>query len=105
MAKLKINGKDYDIPAVTLGQLRGGVLEKMKESDKLLETSWLDSVMLRGQIIADAMVAKYKDEFTMDDVFNSLDPASTASAFIALLGASGITQPGEATAAKTEAGT
>ena len=105
MAKLKINDKEYDIPAVTLGQLRGGMLEKMKESDKLLETSWLDSIMLRGQIIAEAMTARYKDAFTSEDVMNSLDATSTGAAFMALLGASGITAPGEATAAKTEAGT
>ena len=105
MAKLTIKDIEYDIPAVTLGQLRGGMLERMKKSDELSNTSWLDCVMLRGEIIADAMIAKYPNQFTTEDVLNVLDPATTGTAFLALLGASGITTPGEAPATKIEAGT
>jgi len=105
MASLKIKDKEYDIPAVTLGQLRAGMLEKMKKSDELLQTSYLDSVMLRGEILAEALMAKYPGQFTVDEVLDSLDPASVAASFMALLGMSGITPPGEAQATKNEAGT
>ena len=104
-AKLTIKGKEYDIPAVTLGQLRAGMLEKMKRSDELSNTSWMDAIMLRGEIVAEAMVAKYGDEFSTEDVLNSLDATTTGTSFLALLGVSGITTPGEATATRTEAGT
>lgn len=104
MATLTINGKEYIIPAVTLGQLRAGMMDKMKKSDELVEKNWLDSVMLRGELVAEALIAKYPN-LTVEDVLNALDPISTGSCFLALLGASGITTPGEATATKSEAGT
>lgn len=101
MAKLTIKDKDYDIPTVTLGQLRGGMIESMKKSDEMAKDDWLGCVMLRGEIIAKAMIKKYPD-LTEEDILDSLDPQQTNVAFLALLG---ISPAGETPATRTEAGT
>lgn len=104
MASLNIKGKDYTVPAATLGQLRSGMAQKLKESDdivggKIDGKTWVDAVILRGEIIAEAMAAKYQD-LTIDDVMTVLDMENTNTAWLGFLGASGL-KMGEAAATGT----
>lgn len=99
---VKVNDKEYPVPPMTLGQLRRGLLEKLKESDKLAETSWLETAMMRGEIVANIIAEKYG--LDPNDVFDSLDLHNFNPIWLEFMGLSGF-KPGEVKAAETQTGT
>ena len=101
---MKIGEKDYDVPALTLGQLRNGVLKMIQEHDELLTANkYYESIDMRGRIIAKALMSKYP-ELKEDEVLNALDLANIGPAWLNLLGMSGF-KPGEAMAVVKDSGT
>ena len=101
----KIGDKDYIVPALSLGQLRGGVLEKLKEHDQLVADGKLfETMALRGEIILAALRRNYPD---LDEtiIWDSLDMSNTGPVWLAVLGASGFTEPTVPPAPKTNGAT
>lgn len=102
-----INGTIYIVPAISLGQLRNGVLTKLKDHDLLVAAEkTFDAMILRGEIILEALQRNYPD-FEPEVLWNWLDMSNTGPLWLSILGASGFA-PGETeavTAAKTIDGT
>lgn len=100
--KITIEGEDFTVPALSLGQLRNGVLKQLEEHDKVLaEGGVFAAAEIRGNIILAALRRNYPD-FSEDKLFAHLDLANTGQLWLSVLGASGFT-PGEAQAADGKA--
>lgn len=86
----KIGDESYVVPALSLGQLRSGLLAKLQEHDKLVaEGKIFETVTLRGEIILAALRRNYPD-FSEAKLFDCLDMATTGPIWLAVLGASGL---------------
>lgn len=105
MATIKVGGKDYEIPVFTLGQLRRGLLEKLREHDRLAkEEKVFDAMALRGEVIFETLKRKYP-EIEEAEVYDAIDMNNQGVIWLALLGMSGF-KPGEVEAAtEAKAGT
>lgn len=89
-----IDGTSYEVPAITLGQLRGGLLDKIREHDKLNEDGkTFEALIMRGEIIAEALRKKHKD-LSVDAIMDALDMGNMQDVWMAVLGVSGL-KPGE----------
>lgn len=90
--EVELAGQTFIIPPLTLGQLRGGVRDKMKENDRLVgEGQWYEALDIKAQIIAEAMRRNYP-HMTPEDVADLLDLKSYARAWNVVLGGSGLLQ-------------
>lgn len=86
----KIGDESYIVPALSLGQLRSGLLEKLKEHDALVaEGKIFETMTIRGDVILAALRRNYPD-FPEEKLFESLDMANTSQIWLAVLGASGL---------------
>jgi hypothetical protein len=97
---LVIDGETFVVPALSLGQLRSGILAKLQEHDKLLEEGKLfESYILRGEVIVAALRRNYP---TLDEakIMDGLDLRSIGPIWLTVLGSSGFS-PGEKVAAET----
>lgn len=94
---LKVGDETLIVPALSLGQLRNGMLAKLQEHDKLIaEGRAFDSLAVRGEIILAAIRRNYPD-YDEQELFDHLDMSNTAPIWLAVLGASGF-NVGERTA-------
>lgn len=101
---VKIGEDEYVLPALSLGQLRNGVLAKLQQHDKLVEEGKLfDILTIRGEIIFAALKRNYPD-FDEAKLLDHLDMSNTTRMFNIVIGVSGLgeTQAG-ATAATSPA--
>ncbi len=99
--KIKIDDEELVIPALSLGQLRGGVIQTLEEHDKLLaEGKTFDVTLKRGEIILEALRRNYPN-YPAEKLFNFLDMQNTREIWLVVLGASGFNM-GETPAATTE---
>lgn len=97
--KVNINGEEYVIPPLSLGQLRNGALGFLQEHDRLIaETKVFEAYEIRSKVILLALQRNYPD-FQEDKLVSFLDMANIGSIWLSVLGASGFT-PGEEIAAK-----
>lgn len=97
---IKIGDKEFIVPPLSLGQLRNGALTKLKEHDlKLAEGQTWEAMVLRGEIILEALRRNYPD-FEEQTLFDWLDVGNCGPLWLSVLGASGFT-PGEVKAAGT----
>lgn len=102
--KVKLADSELIIPALSLGQLRSGVLDLMKKHDDVVSSGDLFSAMtIRGQIITIAAQRNYPD-VTEDQIMAGLDLSNTTEIWNSILGLSGFKPKedglGEATAAE-----
>lgn len=105
---LTIGDKEYNVPPLSLGQLRNGALELLKEHDALsaqpeAERSasyGYDLFQLRGRVILLALQRNYP-ELTEDFVFGGLDMENTNDIFLKVIGLSGFNLGEAVAAAKT----
>ena len=89
-----IGAEKYVVPALSLGQLRNGILPMLREHDKLIaEDKTFDAMEIRGKVILEALRRNYPD-FDETKLFDFLDMANTQQIWLAVLGASGFA-PGE----------
>jgi hypothetical protein len=96
--KITIEGQEYLVPALSLGQLRTGLLDKIKEHDALVaEGKTFDVMVLRGEIILAALKRNYPD-FDEAKLMSYLDMSNVRDLWLHILGASGFS-PGETVAA------
>jgi hypothetical protein len=96
MATIKINGKDYIVPAMNLKQLRNGGMALIKASDEATKNvvegdveSAYASLEPRAKLIHMALTADYP-ELTEDDVFSALNLANVVPYWLIVLGNMGI---------------
>ncbi len=97
-AKVVLSGREFIIPPITLGMLRGGLAEKLRAHDKMLEdgNGGLDLLFLREEIVIAALRRNYPtDELPDADLAALLDMRNTHEAWLAAVGISGFS-PGEA---------
>ena len=88
----RIGDNEYVVPALSLGQLRSGLLDKLKEHDQLVADGKLfDTMTLRGEIILAALRRNYPN-LEENVVWDSLDMSNTGPVWLAVLGASGFTE-------------
>ena len=64
--KIQLGNKEFEIPPLSLGMLRNGLMEKMKKHDELLQKPNMDAndlLLIRGEIIFAALKRNYsRDE-------------------------------------------
>lgn len=94
--KIFLGDKEFTIPPITLGMLRGGLKDKMAAHDKLIgEGDTHDILLARGEIIIEVMRRNYTEEdLPTSEIWDRLDLQNVHTAWLAILGASGFT-PGE----------
>jgi hypothetical protein len=98
--KVTIDNETIIIPPLSLGQLRNGVLTKLKQHDDLIaQEKTFEAMTLRGEIILEAIHRNYP-EFEPSKLYDFLDMGNIGPLWLSILGASGFT-PGE-TQAVTE---
>lgn len=106
MTMLKLGNKEIEVPPLTLGQLRNGVLKLMQEHDEQVKKQEVFEAMItKGKIIATALRRLYPD-VSEDEVLDALDMKTAPQIWLDVLGASGFA-PGEVQAAieETKSGT
>ena len=103
---ITIGNETYVVPPISLGQLRNGLMTKLKQHDLLVEGlkddtgNWFDILVLKGEIILDALHRNYPD-FDEAKLFSWLDVGNVGPLWAVIIGASGFT-PGETQAAGTD---
>ena len=99
--KFKLGDTEYEIPALSLGQLRNGALEKIRVCDELAEQkkNW-ESIIARGELIHMALTRNYPN-VPLDTVMDVLDLNNSAEIWLWILGASGFKPSPEEVAEKT----
>ena len=88
--EMEMGGEKFVIPALTLGQLRSGAFDLMKEHDQLVtDGKTLEALGLRAKVILLAVKRNYPEmnEAAMD---NLLDMENNLRIWRAVLGQSGI---------------
>lgn len=96
--EITINGENFTLPALSLGQLRNGALKLLQEHDALIAAGkFYEAVALRGDVIHTALTRNYPS-FAKERLFSWLDLENSAPLWLAVLGASGF-KPGEVVAA------
>lgn len=99
---VNIKGTEYMVPPLSLGLLRSGALDMLREHDKLVEAGDSFGYMeLRGKIILLALRRNYP-EFPEEMLFDFLDLSNVGTIWLSILGASGFSPGEEVAAAKTE---
>jgi len=96
--KFSIGEKTYEVPPLTLGQLRRGALATLKAHDELIDKKdTYGAMLLRGDVIVMALKRNYPD-LNEEEITDNLDVVNTTDIFLFILGISGF-KPGEAQAA------
>ena len=99
---IKLGDKEYVLPALSLGQLRSGAMEKVKQHDALVEATdqnnGFESAFIRGELVLTALRRNYNEQELPDsEYWNAIDLANLTEAWRVIIGLSGFT-PGEALA-------
>lgn len=94
---LSLRNRDFTVPAMTFGQIK-----RLKAEFETLKTAGQDFTPESHEaiitIVHTAMMPNHP-ELTRDELEDLLDPTNIATAFNAIMGASGLAQSGEARAA------
>ena len=90
--KIVLGDKEFVIPPLSLGQLRGGIAEKLAENDRKSEAgNYTELLFLRAEIIIAALRRNYPEsEHSDEDLFNRLDFGNWLPAWQAVLAVSGL---------------
>lgn len=87
--EIELDGEKYVLPPLTLGQLRGGVRDKMRLNDELIEQNkFWEALDIKAQIIAEALRRNYPD-LSDEDVAGMIDLRNYDRAWEIVLGGSG----------------
>jgi hypothetical protein len=97
--KITIGDEVYEVPALSLGMLRNGTLDLLKEHDLIFQEPgrWFDAVDIRAKVILACIRRNYPD-FSEEKLMDWLDLKNIAALWSVIMGASGFTL-GEAPAA------
>jgi hypothetical protein len=92
--KITIDGQEIIVPPISLGQLRNGLLAKLKEHDDLVNAgNTFEAYNIRGDVLLAAVRRNYPD-FSEELLFDNLDMGNIGEIWLSVLGISGFT-PGE----------
>jgi hypothetical protein len=96
--KMMVGDRELTVPAISLGMLRTGLLDKIRQHDEMFERGedqW-KLFDLRGEIIIATLRRNYSEAELSDEIiWNLLDLGNILQIWTAILGRSGFT-PGEA---------
>lgn len=97
-----IGGEKFVVPTLSLGQLRQGLIEKLRLHDELVAAGKaIEALDIRGQVILAAIRRNYPD-FAEAKIWENLDMANVHEIWLAVLGMSGLQQGEAAAAPKSE---
>jgi hypothetical protein len=104
--KITIGDEVYEVPALSMGMLRNGILDKLKEHDVVFAEGnrYFDVVQIRDEIILACIRRNYPD-FPAEKLSDWLDLRNISPLWNVILGASGFTLGEEEAASKTANGT
>jgi hypothetical protein len=92
--KVTLDGKEYEVAPLSLGQLRNGLLAKLREHDELANAGRvLETWIIQGEIIAEAIRRK-SPELSVETITANLDLGQIHELWPVMLGLSGF-KPGE----------
>jgi len=98
-----IAGEEFTIPSLSLGQLRSGLLNKLREHDDLNAAGKaLEALEIRGQIILAAIRRNYPS-FDEAKLWDWLDMSNVNEIWLSVLGMSGLKPSGDAPAGEAPA--
>ena len=98
---IKLGEQDYVLPALSLGQLRTGILETLQKHDELIIAGkFYEAINVRAEVIHAALTRNYPD-MPLSLVEDSLDLNDSTDIWRIVLGGSGFVA-GEPIAATTE---
>lgn len=90
--KRKIGEREYEIPPLSLGQLRQGAIAKIRDHDQMItDGKFFEAMELRGEIIAMAMKRNYPD-LKDSDFDELLDVRNMPDLWSIVLGGSGFAE-------------
>jgi len=103
--KITVGGEEFVVPAISLGQLRNGLLAKLQAHDELIAAGkTFDAIAMRAEVILAALRRNYPD-FSEEKLYDYLDMSNSTPLWLTILGVSGFV-PGETSAAtETKSGT
>ena len=103
--KFRLGEQEYVVPALTIGQLRNGALEKLREHDELVAAGKaFEAMYLRAELILAALRRNYPSA-TEDLVLDTLDLHNIGPIWLYVLGVSGFTPGEDQAATQAESGT
>lgn len=100
---IKMENKDYIIPPISLGQLRNGGMDLIKEHDIISEAlakgdiskgTYFDMIDARAKVVAMAFKRNYPDE-AESIVLNGLDAINVNELWLYVMGLAAAVKPGE----------
>lgn len=98
--EVDLAGEKFILPPLTLGQLRGGVLEKMRQNDALMtEGKFWEALDIKCEVITAALQRNYPN-LSIDDVSGMVDLRNWDKVWEIVLGGTG--QRSEASRAELE---
>ena len=92
--KVNLGGKEWVIPPLSLGQLRNGVLERIKQSDELIRgadgdaSKFYEALLIRAEVMHKALERNYPD-LTVEKVIDMLDLQNWPEVWNLTMGGSG----------------
>ena len=96
--EITLDGEKFILPALSLGQLRSGILTKLQQHDELIkENKIFEAVDIRADVVFAALKRNYPD-FPEQKFMDGLDLSNIAALWQHVLGLSGF-KPGEVQAA------
>ena len=99
--EIQLGDKAYILPALSLGQLRNGILDILKEHDELvLASKFYEAISLRAGVIHSALTRNYPD-LPLSEVEDNLDLSNSSSIWLLVLGGSGFSGETPATTKET----
>lgn len=88
--KIVLGDKEFVLPALSLKQLRNGVLDKLREHDELITNGKAyEGMILRSDIITTALQRNYPD-IDEDFVSDNLDLSTVNDVWLTVLGVSSL---------------
>lgn len=84
--KVRLGEEEFIIPPLTLGQLRNGIMDKMKRHDECVaKGEGVDAFLLRCEIVGEAVRRNYP-EMTDEKLNEILDMRNSTPAWFAAIG-------------------
>lgn len=92
--KIKMGGKEYEVPALSFGQLRR-LMPKIESLSSLGATVTAEQMDAIGELVFEALKRNYPD-ITREAVEDMIDLRNAGAVIAAVMGQSGLVSKGEA---------
>lgn len=96
--KVTLGDREFILPPISIGQLRNGVLDKIKEHDRLVQEGQpFEAYLAKTEIIGEALRRNYAD-LTDSDLDELIDLGNVNDIWQIALGVTGLNMGGQADA-------